>query len=291
MLLLGRRAFTLVEMLVALTLLAIVGAAIYRVLVNNQRFFQSQTQRMNLQQNLRTAATVFASELHELDATDGDIAAMSATSITFRAMRTLGFVCNPPVLGAGLSGLTMTVRNWPSYGRAFNPATDSLLIFYEGDGTTRKDDNWEPAVLVSLTPNISCPDNTPGQRLTMNLQNFAAPMVNQPGMITAGSPVRAFEVVTYRAYQWTDGNWYVVLQTASGTQPAIGPITSSTGLTFTYYDATGAVTAVRTSVASIGVTVRVQTAQVVQRGGVAGGWVTAVDSMTTQVTLRNDRRF
>src|SRR5713101_134527 len=100
--LLGRRGFTLVEMMIALLLLGLVSAAVYQVLVNNQRLYMAQTQTIDLNQNLRAAAAILPAEFREIDAVDGDITAMSATSITFRAMRKLAFICVPPVLGGGL---------------------------------------------------------------------------------------------------------------------------------------------------------------------------------------------
>ena len=43
----------MIELLVALVLLGIVSTAIYRVLVNNQRLYMAQTQRIDLSQNIR----------------------------------------------------------------------------------------------------------------------------------------------------------------------------------------------------------------------------------------------
>src|SRR5204862_6148668 len=106
----SRRGFTMVELLLALVLLGLVSAALYRVLVNNQRLYLAQTQRIDLSQNIRAASNILPAEFRELDATDGDIIAMSATSISIRAMRWLSFVCIPPVLGGGNAGLTMPIR-------------------------------------------------------------------------------------------------------------------------------------------------------------------------------------
>ena len=39
----SRRGFTMIELLIALVLLGIVSAAVYRVLVNNQRLYLAQT--------------------------------------------------------------------------------------------------------------------------------------------------------------------------------------------------------------------------------------------------------
>jgi prepilin-type N-terminal cleavage/methylation domain-containing protein len=79
------RGFTLIEILVALVLMGIVSVAIYQTLVTNQRTFLAQTQRIDLQQNIRAAATILPGEFRTLDAADSDIAAISATSITIRA--------------------------------------------------------------------------------------------------------------------------------------------------------------------------------------------------------------
>jgi prepilin-type N-terminal cleavage/methylation domain-containing protein len=285
---LGRRGFTLVELLVALVLLGIVSAGVYKVLLTNQRLYQSQTQRIDVQQNLRAAATIFAGEFRELDAVDGDIRSMTATAIEIRAMRQLAFICNAPVLGAGLN-FDLTVRAAPLYGsRNFVANSDSLLIFYEGNEASRLDDAWHLAKLTAVT-NLDCLDGKPGWKLSGTI---AAVPANLAGGVTVGSPVRGFEVIKYLAYQASDSKWYVGLQNSAGvTQPLIGPIIANAGLTFTYYKAGGAVTAVPAEVVRIGITVREETAQPVQRGGVGGGLITKVDSLTTQVTLRNNPRF
>jgi len=41
--LLGRRGYSIIELLIALVLLSMVSAAIYKVLVNNQRLYLAQT--------------------------------------------------------------------------------------------------------------------------------------------------------------------------------------------------------------------------------------------------------
>jgi prepilin-type N-terminal cleavage/methylation domain-containing protein len=288
----GRRGFTLVETLVALVLLGVVSLAIYKLLVSNQRVFQAQTQRIDLQQNLRLAPGILSGEFRELDASEGDILSMAANSITIRAMRRLAFICNPPVLGGVLTGRTMTVRNAPFFGSGSFSVGDSLLMFYEADPTLRTDDGWQAAKVTAVqAQNCPAPDNAPGVRLTIDVAAFVAPKVNVAGAITTGSPVRGFEIVTYSAYQHTDSKWYVALQNVNGTQPIIGPIIGSTGLSFTYFDANGVVTAVRANVAGIGITLRAQTGQQVWSGDAGGQLITKVDSIATRVNLRNNPRF
>jgi prepilin-type N-terminal cleavage/methylation domain-containing protein len=291
---LTRRGFTLVELLIAIVILGIVSAALYRVLVNNQRIYQAQTQHIDLQENIRAAVTILPADLREIDATDGDIKAMSASAITIRAMRYLAIVCSPPVLGAGTNGIPVILRRSPFWGvRGINTATDSLFIYYEGNESSRKDDNWALAAPTAAVNSV-CPDTKPGITVTVNFRNIgAAPLLpNTAGAILNGAPVRGFETVTYQVYQPVgDTSYYIGLQMgANARQPVIGPVLSN-GLQFAYYDSTGVVTADRFRVARIDITVRGKTAQPIRTGTGSATLTNAVDSVTTSVALRNNRRF
>lgn len=284
----ARRGMTLVEILIALVMLGAVSGALYRVLLNNQRIYQAQTQHIALEQNIRAAVSVLPAELREIDATDGDIVAMSSTALTIRAMRWLGFTCEPPVLGGAVVGTAMTIRAQPIYGsRGLDSGTDSMFIYYDGDEATRDDDDWALARPTDASNGL-CPDGQPGLDITMS---WKVPPPNTAGGILPGSPVRGFEPVTYQLYQPPgDSLWYVGLQPAGGTiQPIIGPVLES-GLSFAYFDSTGAVTAIPDRVARIDVTVRGRTSQAVQNAAGAGKSV-AVDSVVTSVALRNNRRY
>ena len=296
----NRRGFTMIELLVALVLLGLVSASIYRVLVNNQRLYMAQTQRIDLSQNIRAAATTLPAEFRELDAFDGDIAAMTATSIDIRAMRWLSFICVPPALNGNNLGNQMIIRGGapgqPMYfgSRAVRETTDSLLIYWDGNQASRLDDYYVPGRIAATPGNQQCPavgaiPAQPGTRIVFDGAFLAG--TNLPGAITTGAPVRGFERVTYRIYQPSgDTSWYIGFQPAGQTmQPLIGPVLAN-GLTFQYFNAAGAVTAVRTQVARIDITVRARTSAAVRSGGQAPRRA-IVDSMTTSVALRNNRRF
>lgn len=296
----NRRGFTMIELLVALVLLGLVSAAIYRVLVNNQRLYMAQTQRIDLSQNIRAASTILPAEFRELDAFDGDIAAMTASSIDIRAMRWLSFVCVPPVLNGNNLGNQMIIRGGrvgePMYfgSRDVRENTDSLLIYWDGNQASRLDDYYVPGRIAATPGNQDCPavgaiPPQPGTRLVFD-GNFL-PGTNLAGAITTGAPVRGFERVRYQLYQPSgDTSWYIGFQPAGQTmQPLVGPVLAN-GLTFEYFNAAGAVTAVRTQVARIDITVRARTSAAVRSGGQAPRRA-IVDSITTSVALRNNRRF
>lgn len=280
---------TLVEILVALMMLGVVSGAVYRVLLNNQRIYQAQTQHIELEQNIRAAVAVLPAVLREIDATDGDIVAMSSTALTIRSMRWLGFICMPPALGGAVVGNTMTLRAQPFYGsRGLTIPTDSMFIYYDGNQATRNDDDWALARPTDVANGL-CPDGQPGLVVTMS---WTLALPNLAGGIPPGSPVRGFETVTYQLYQPPgDSLWYVGLQPAGETiQPIIGPVLPGGGLRFAYFDSTGTVTTIPGRVARIDVTVRGRTSQAVQNAAGAGKSV-AVDSVVTSVALRNNRRY
>ena len=292
----GHRGFTMIELLVAIVLLGIVSAALYRVLVNNQRLYMAQTQRIDLSQNIRAAGSILPAEFRELDASEGDIGAMSATSISIRAMRWLAFACNLPGLGGALNPVSLIVRGGapglPLFfgSRGINKDTDSLLIYYDGDPTTRTDDFWATGQITAAPNGQNCTDGSNGQRLLVSV-NLLGLGANVAGAIPVGAPVRGFERVTYQLYQPAgDTSYYVGFQPGGQTmQPLIGPVLTN-GLTFQYFDANGNVTAVPTNVARIDITVRARTTAAVRAGGQAAA-ATMVDSVVTSVALRNNRRF
>ena len=297
----ARRGFTMVELLVALVLLGLVSAALYRVLVNNQRLYMAQTQRIDLSQNIRAAANILPSELREIDASEGDIIAMSPTRLEIRAMRWIGFTCVAPVLGGALNPVTMVIRGGapgqPLFfgARGMNVVSDTMLIYYDGNPTTRNDDYWARGTFTGVAPAaVNCPDPTappqPGQLVTFNL-NLLGLGINAAGAIPVGAPVRGYEHVIYQLYQPAgDTSFYIGFQPAGGTmQPLVGPVLTN-GLTFQYYAADGSVTAVKNQVARVDITVRARTTSAIRGGGQAPA-ATVVDSISTSVALRNNRRF
>ena len=291
--LLARRGFTLIELMIALVLLGIVSAGIYKVLVGNQRIYMAQTQQIDLQQNLRAAATILPAEFRELDAAEDDITAMGPDSIRMRAMRQLAFVCATPVLGGGIGQITLMVRPVPIYGtRTTIAKDDSLLVYWEGNALSRNDDQWLPAQVKQVPVPGVCSDGSLAIALSLDPTWLNNPALNRVGAITDGSPVRGFDKLTYRVYQAGDGHWYLGQKNSSKStatiQPLIGPLIGSNGVTFSYFTAAGAVTTDRLQVGQIGIVVRAQTAAPVR--GPTGSFANKVDSVVTLVTLRNNPR-
>ena len=101
----------MVELLIALVMASILGFGVLKVFMTSQRFSDLLAQKVDVQQNLRTAMAILPSELRQLNAADGDIKGMAADSITIRAMRQVAIVCTAPTMGVTpLTARTIVVR-------------------------------------------------------------------------------------------------------------------------------------------------------------------------------------
>jgi prepilin-type N-terminal cleavage/methylation domain-containing protein len=248
------RGFALAELLVATVVASIVLAGVGTALLEAQRFYRAQGEVLDVQKNIRVVAQVLSAELRGLDATDGDIVAMSDTAITLKAPRVFSVVCAAPDVPRGL----LVVRNSLTSGfRAADPARDSLLVFRDGNPAIAADDSWLRASL-SATGSAACEDAAPGSRLAVG---SVAGGLSQLDGVGSGSPVRAFEVVRYRLYADGDGAWWLGTQSHTGgswsvTSPVAGPLRARDGLAFAYADAAGGSVSVPSAVRLVRIVVR-----------------------------------
>jgi prepilin-type N-terminal cleavage/methylation domain-containing protein len=293
-----RRGFALAELLIALVLLGTITAVTYRIMVTGQRVYRGQTQRIDLQQNIRAAAAVLPAELRVLNARDGDILAMSSDSITIRAMRLFAVACDTPTLEGGAStGRTIVIRNSLTFGSRMLTAGDSVLIYYEGAPGSPSEDGWLRGRLTLDPVTASCagPEPAagarPGMRLTVDLAALEPAQQNRAGIVPLGAPVWSYEITTYKQYRSpSDGLWYVGQRLAGATlQPLFGPLAGASGLTLAYYDSTGATTSTAADVAQIEIAIRGRTAQPIRMPD--GREADGADSLVIRAALRNNRRF
>ncbi len=286
------RGFTLIELLVSIVLVGIVSASIYGLLLNNQRVYRHQAERVELNGNIRSAVAILPTELFELNATDpieSDIVSMSDTAIAYKSMRNLYFLCQPPVdLGS-----TGTVILWaqPRYGlRPIDDTRDSVFIFAERDPSTTTDNYWLHAnVTAAVATGTACPGGAASVTVALGNVTPAGGLAD----IAPGAPLRSFEVVEMLVYTdvmsdgWLGRRQYVKGSGWESIEPILGPM-APTGLRFVYYDAAGAVTANRAEVARVGMQVVGRTHEVVRTSSGTMDYV--VDSLTTHAALRNNLR-
>ncbi len=107
----------MVELVVALALVALVATAAARMLAGHQRSYRNQSERLAMAQNVRAALAILRFELRELgtDPTAGDIIDMTPHSISYEAARGVLHLCTPPELAA--RKVTLAARGTASVAR------------------------------------------------------------------------------------------------------------------------------------------------------------------------------
>jgi prepilin-type N-terminal cleavage/methylation domain-containing protein len=282
----NHRGFTLVELLVVLLIMGIVTGGIYRLLNNTQRVTRAQAERIDLQSNVRSASIIIPNELREINTVVGaavgstqvDILAKSATSITYRAMRAMGFVCGVPTT------TQIRVSNFAGLRTTVTALQDSLYVFNDGAKTEiGSDDSWDSRRITGVVTTNTCAAGVPAMTFTVDALG-AAPNV--------GAPVRVFEVMELGLYVSNGKSWLGIRSVSHNEatlQPLLGPLRDGDGLQFTYLDANGAVTATNASIKSILVTVNGVSSLAVSTAGNAKN-TTVSDQVITQVALRNALR-
>jgi prepilin-type N-terminal cleavage/methylation domain-containing protein len=287
---LNRRGFTLIELLIALVIGAVVGTATIRVLVGIQRTTEAGMQRVNLHQNLRAGVGYITSIVRELDAGEGDISIATATQLRFRSPRWASPLCDVPVAGAG-TAVTFVIDASAVFGiRAPDAVEDSVLIYADGDPNTRRDDAWLAGAVTAVGTG-TCASGANATVLTVQVSGGPATTLAN---VSSGAPLRGFQIEQLSLFQGVGARWWLGQETtdragtATPTRELIGPL-SARGLTFAYFDSTGAVTGTLANIASIEVALRAESSQRVRTA--VSNIDFARDSIITRVALRNNPRF
>lgn len=295
-----RRGFTLAELMIVIVLLAIVGGTVTRVLAKQQRFFRSTSDLLDLRSQLRQASGAITADLRGVSAKGSDIVAITDSSIDFRQTFGSSVVCAinsgggqivlPPVTLA--SGAVLT--NWmtaPVQG-------DSLIVLDENTTNEVVDDKWQGDSIKAISAAANtCPTGSGNLTSVSDAGSYSYALdlaTNLASTVKVGAPVRFFRHAHYSLYQASDANWYLGYCTpdcaTTPIQAIAGPFlpynaSGTGGLTFKYYDATGAATTTLANITRIEITIRGQTRSPVNIAGMQKK--TVVDSVRLIVALRN----
>jgi prepilin-type N-terminal cleavage/methylation domain-containing protein len=257
----AERGFTLVEIMLALVITLVVAGALHDVLRSTQRLSRAQMGQAALQSNLRAGAIVVANELRELGT--ADIIRASSGAITYRAMRGVGFLCQPPT-----ATTLMIARAGFTGQRDPQPARDSLLVFVPGDSGG----SWLEVGLAAVSTSVPCPDGSPAIGLTV-------PNASVMSGLEPGTPVRTTEVMELRLYQSDSKSWLGARSVTAGEaiQPLVGPLADGSGFSLEFLTGTGDATLDLGRIAGIRAKVR---------GGVEGS-AAPEQQLSAGVTLRS----
>ncbi len=296
--LIRRTAFTLIELIVAMGLMGIVLAATFGLINRQRRFYAGAAQLVAARGTVREAVDLLPRDLRGLAPAEGDLYAIGSTSIEYRAPAGVSVVCT---IGASRTSITIP----PSSPRGFTEwptqpqLGDSLWLFDPGAVPADADDRWRIAGIVAAPRSGTCPmtsgfTTSPAEEA----RGYALDLDRAlPASIQAGSAIRFFRRARYSLYRAADGAWYLGYldclssraSPCSAVQPVSGPYLAATaappGLSLTYFDAAGAITAMPDRVARIEMVSRAQTPPSIAIDGTPAG--PHGDSLAVHIHLRN----
>jgi prepilin-type N-terminal cleavage/methylation domain-containing protein len=299
-----QRGFTLVELMVALTVGLAIGGLLHRQLLLGRRVARAQAERLAMQENLRAAALVLSGELGVLGYDDilpaaaavlglpvgrrSDLLALAPGAVTYLASRGEGSVCG--IVPGSPGEVRVPAGSWRGLRSPRN--TDSLLAFVESDPATAADDAWVHLGIAAVSAAV-CPDGREAIALTVVFPD--PPGLAALSGITAGSPVRLVEVVQMRYYGSGGKSWFGMRSVSTGEAitPVAGPLADSTagtrGLTLRYLDAAGTPTADPGAVRTVGIALLGVTDQAAYGRDVRRPLVDSL-ALSLQAALRNGLR-
>jgi prepilin-type N-terminal cleavage/methylation domain-containing protein len=106
-----RAGFTLIEVTIAVVLSGILATVIFQLLQGQSRFTDAQTGRQAVQENVRGAMELIASELRAVPA--GAIVQAGAHSIRLRVPRAYGTLCTAMGAGGGTAWVALAPKTMP----------------------------------------------------------------------------------------------------------------------------------------------------------------------------------
>lgn len=271
-----RAGFTIIELLVASVIGLILLGNVVQVLSVQSRGYRKQREVIDVRETAREAAALLSWDLRQAGFGESAPIAIGANSITLRSPRGLGTICakHPTLARYAL---------WKSGGNILATVDDSALVYQLGR------DKWIPLKVTAVgTPAAmgitACA--WPGARPPDVVVEVAVTSKKDTSGILVGAAYRSFRKVQYAEYQLNSRWWLGRKVGAAATYEQLtGPLLApaSNGLSFAYYDSTGAVTANPLLVKAIAFTLRTES---YKNTYVGNSYTYQRDSLTTRIALR-----
>jgi len=287
-----RPGFTLVELLVSMTLLGVVLAGVLGVLARQQRFYRDLVDVIESRRQLRHALAVLQPELRALSvdpsAEEGsDLLALGDSAVELRAFIGSSVICRHDSvslleLPARVLASGSVLTSWHAAPRA----RDVALVYDEGPADGGADDRWRAYEIAEQSESRTFCASSPLLRADDAAQSryrvTLAAGATLSATIRAGAPIRFARRTRYSLYRSADRAWFLGQREWNGAwstiQPVSGPYRpftaapASSGLAFSAMDAAGNAVDADGPVAALIVTVRARTSAPLASPGFARGW-------------------
>jgi len=191
----SRTGFTLVEMLMAMVVTAMIGTALIALLLGQTRFYRKNDDLLHAQQSVRAAIDLMASELRMGSPTDLIAASADSVSLRFDLLRAI--VCDSTAADEATLFILDSVSNANLRGGVSGSAVsgpfDSTFVYADGwTGTLSSTGGAAKSTCINLGSPTSLPDAA-YRRITGWSGNF-----HGVGVPNRGTLVRVYGRLTYR---------------------------------------------------------------------------------------------
>ena len=229
----GRAGHSLLELLVALTMLGLVLAAVLGTTIRTWRTHGGHGARAELRAQLEAGAVALATDLRPLSAFAGDLTAGTArdSSLELRALVGIATLCDT---AAGTLSLRPVLAPDALASPPLPAAGDVAWALSEDDTST----TWHPATITSARQDANACSGSGAVRIAVS--DPAWPRV-------PNAPVRLTRLARWSLYRTADGwflgrrDWVHALGRFDVVQPVAGPFDSypAGGLALRYLDTLG----------------------------------------------------
>jgi prepilin-type N-terminal cleavage/methylation domain-containing protein len=303
-----RRGFTLVELLIVVVLFGIVSGTLIRVIARQQRFYRGATEMVDVRSQLRQATSLLPMDIRGLSSIDADIQSMSDSAMQFNANFGSGMACGITVASNQIDMPPKNANDNIYVSWTEQPAAgDSMFVFDDNVLNGSSDDIWRRYSVKTVQMSTTACDPSdyldattekgllkPRYRIVTN--EAVSPTIRVGAVIRFARPAR------YSLYKAADNRWYLgykdfranswsTIQPVSGPYQAFAaPGLGTTGISFKYYDYTGAQlngnsAVIMARVARVDVSVRGQGDALRNVAISSGGQFR--DSLVVQIAIRN----
>ena len=284
----ARRGVTLVELIIAVVLCAVVAGIIMRTVLALARHATAVAERSAVQAGVRTGMTLLEAELRAARRGGG----RGGPAADIGGHRRLSSLPRGTDSCAGVAPTQVRILDAPPFPfsalRAVAPGRDSLLLFVEGDPASSADDQWIRLPVLSVGSS-ACGG---AEAIAIGTADLSTRLPSGDlSTVVPGGPVSTFEVVRLAEYVSGGSRWLGTASLSGGEliQPVVGPLAGS-GLTLEYLDGSGLPVPTPGAVREIRARLVGETERRVAGAGSSGPAAFVAESLTSHLFLRNPPR-